>query len=157
MRYQRLTVTGPVSLPVLLVTLLAAGCGGPTLYPVTGEVLIQPERKPLAAVIEFRPVNGPQEQIARATSDTSGRFELETPRQGMGAVPGEYLVVLVPLTPDDFDGVPLAEQVRVLEPIDRKYRDYDTTPLRFTVTTDAVQNHFHIDVEAPKNRGRARR
>ncbi|MES1213673.1 MAG: hypothetical protein ABUL64_03725 [Singulisphaera sp.] len=137
--------------------LLAAGCGGPKVYPVNGEVLIKPEGKPMPGGIEFRPLSGLGEHIARGTIDDAGNFTLETRGLGVGAVPGEYQVILSPATPDDFDGVPLAEQIRILEPIDRQYRDYETTPLRFTVTTDPTQNHFHIEVEPPKNRGRTRR
>jgi hypothetical protein len=129
------------------------GCGGQQTYSVTGEVIIKPDSTPLPGTIEFRPLDGAGEHIALGAIGTDGKFALQTRDLGVGAVPGEYQAILIPATPDDFDGVPMAEQIRILEPIDRKYRDYGTTPLRFTITTDSTQNHFHIEVEKPARRG----
>ena len=131
---------------MLFMTAIIVGCGRST-YPVTGDVVVKPDGVTLpGGTVEFRS----DAYIAEGTIAEDGTFELQTRGLGRGALPGNYQVIVAPVTPSDLEGIPREQQALAMEPVDRKYRDYSTTPLRFTVTPDKSQNVFHIELERSK-------
>jgi hypothetical protein len=104
-----------------------AGCGGNATYPVTGKVTHQ-GGKPLAGVlVEFQTEAAGQIITARGHTGEDGSYALETPERGVGAVPGQYKVILSPPSDPPGGGPPLPQA------IDKTYQSYKTTPLMFEV------------------------
>ena len=84
---------------LILLSFVAAGCGGPpvSLVPVEGIVVFEGGKIPDAAVatVHFEPVaDGPQHirKVASGTVGPDGRFTLMTRRPGDGVIPGRYRV-----------------------------------------------------------------
>ncbi|AMV21264.1 hypothetical protein [Planctomyces sp. SH-PL14] len=119
---------------LLLVPLLAAGCGGkpriPNLSPVRGVVTYK--GSPAAGLnVSFVPASGP---AAFATTGSDGTFVLKTNGQS-GAVAGKHAICLAPSTPPPMPGTP--ESKRPLQPIfPAKYANLRTSGLTATVPTD---------------------
>src|SRR5205823_1996593 len=82
---------------LLLLSLLAAGCGDPRkpVYPVEGTVLV--DGKPAArAIVTFQPVGDNSPTAVRPVGhvDEKGKFTLTSYRQDDGAPEGEYAVTV---------------------------------------------------------------
>jgi hypothetical protein len=137
-------------LAIAAIAVSLCGCGkGIALYEVSGEVVL-PNGAPLkGGSVEFRSLNLPHPYIASGAIAEDGTFRLEKGTLGKGAVPAEYKVIVAADLPGDVDKLTPVEQRRAMEPIARIYRDYQTTPLRFTVTENAAKNHFLIQVHPP--------
>jgi hypothetical protein len=87
-----------VTLAVLLLSLAClVGCGGgkgPTLYPVTGKVLVNGKPAHNATVV-FHPTAGGAEAVKpHATVGADGTFSLTSFATGDGAPAGEYRVTV---------------------------------------------------------------
>src|SRR5262245_28689424 len=89
-----------LQLMLFVFCLIVFGCG-PSLapvYPVKGQVVAGPDKKPAAgAMVYFNPVTkDPREKgIPLATVDDNGYFELTTRKAKDGAPAGEYVITLV--------------------------------------------------------------
>jgi len=130
----------------LLVAALAcaglAGCGGPSNAPVKGKVTFKETGKPLTAgVVIFQLVADASVQ-ASGDLEPDGSYELGNSR-GMGALPGEYQVIVQPQTLEDNPNV---------LPIDPRYTTYRKSGLKFTVKPGP--NEFNIVVERNPQRRR---
>ena len=123
-----------------------AGCSGqvPT-YKAGGKVTL-PDGTPMnSGHVEFRPVDSEHLVSARGTIQADGTFELSTFETGDGAIEGEHQVLVRPMhlgggTPPP--GMPVFKPVQ----IDKRFADFSTSGLRFTVTRDTAKNHFEIQV-----------
>src|SRR5262249_22238436 len=123
---------------VSLVLLGVSGCGGETLFPVSGKVTYKDGKPVTAGLVIFEPVG--QRISARGEIQPDGSFQLGTYRDKDGAMEGEYKVLIAP--------PPLPEEgKRRRSPVHPKYQNLETTPLKFTVTRHRDKNKFNIEVE----------
>jgi hypothetical protein len=123
---------------VCLVFFGFSGCGSETLFPVSGKVTYKDGKPVTAGLVIFEPVG--QKISARGEIQDDGSFQLGTHRDNDGALEGDYKVLIAP--------PPLPEEGRRRRsPIHPKYRNLESTPLRFTVTRDRDKNKVHIEVE----------
>ena len=124
---------------VPLVFLGLGGCGsGPALFPVSGKVTYKDGKPVTAGFVMFEPVG--QKISARGEIQPDGSFQLGTYGNNDGAIEGEYKVLIAP--------PPLPEEGKPRSPaIHPKYRNLESTPLKFTVTRDRDKNKFNIEVE----------
>ena len=148
--------------------LLAVGCGGPKTPPD------MPKLQPTTIVItqEGAPVEGASVQLVKpddlnykwfagGLTDAQGRCEIQTHGKYKGAPEGEFAVVVykttttesetrknVPLPTDPVAGAEwsrkVAEEERVFEEIDPKYKKADTTDLRITVKSGKNEETFDV-------------
>lgn len=116
-----------------LLPLVAAGCGGPRLYPVAGKIIFADGEavKDLAGgVALFDPIDG--KAGAQGEIQPDGSFHLTTLQPGDGAFPGSYRVCIAPPLPDlDKRGK------RVV--VSKLYEDFKTSPLRVQIKAEANQ------------------
>lgn len=130
---------------VLVAAIVAAGgCGDghPPTYRAGGVVTF-PNGKPLTnGWVEFQLVAAGVHATARGQIQPDGRFELGTYQANDGAVTGEYRALVVPSLP-----VTDAEIRSAPPPIDPRFRSFDTSGLKFTVTRDPAKNQFTLQVE----------
>lgn len=132
-----------------------SGCGGqsgPTLHPVTGTVLYN-GRPVEGAVVAFRGEGALR--LATGTTDSQGRFELSTLKEGDGTVAGKHQVTVSkfvveggmgsgPVSMDDAAKSPQsAPQSR--NELPEKYADAARSLLEFTVSADGP-NDFQIQL-----------
>ncbi|HEX4611846.1 MAG TPA: hypothetical protein VH092_26865 [Urbifossiella sp.] len=122
--------------------LLAAGCSGGKLYPVTGKVLVNGQPAG-GAVVVFNPAANPATMDRKPTgfAKADGTFVVGTFKDDDGAAPGEYLVTLA------WPGQPPAAKAagpkglgggdeRALDGSDQlkgKYRDPQTSGIKVTI------------------------
>ena len=129
----------------LMTCLLAfTGCGGPSLYPVSGKVLVDGEPLTRGFVVfhpdDDRPMAGAD--LPRGELDKNGVYELRSGEK-IGAPPGKYRVVIV--AQDLNTRAPDARSAVHPEPkplIDRLYFDPEKTPLKAEVKQDAAQGDY---------------
>lgn len=135
--------------PLLLVLLppVLAGCGGGPLptYEAGGTVAF-PDGSPLSGGwVEFQPVEAPLSVGARGEIGPDGTFQLTTFEPGDGVIEGEHRALVVPPLPEgDRDETPTPRWV-----IDPRFFRVETSGLRFTVSQDASENQFDIQVTRP--------
>ena len=81
---------------VLPAALLAAGCaGGGTAQPVKVRGVVKLDDKPIeGAMVVFLPADSKSGHNAQGVTRGDGSFQLSTYRDGDGALPGEYKVVV---------------------------------------------------------------
>jgi hypothetical protein len=122
------------------------GCAGqPMTYPVSGTVT-QSNGKPLSgARVLFQPA-GKAGHSAWGLVGENGAFRLRTYETNDGAAPGDYKVVINPPVPDEAldDAVALARYRSVVH---LRYQSLEETPLRYTVKSNGLTNHFDIVLE----------
>jgi len=144
-----------MALTVVACSVLCLGCNrGPARYPASGQVVFADGTPLRGGNVEFHGEQIDNPWIASGTIGEDGKFELTTRELGRGAVPGDYVGVIAPATPDDLAEVPKAQRFAAMHPIDDKYRDYETSPIRIRVSQDSSQNNFRIEVQAPKRNAR---
>jgi len=92
----------PALAGALLLSLFLCSCGevasgDPVLYPVSGRVVV--DGKPAEGIVVwFHPLNhhrDPEAPRPRATTDASGRFQLETEEGEPGAPAGQYVATFL--------------------------------------------------------------
>lgn len=85
---------------LVLLTVVAAGCGGgssfPKTYPVTGKVTVDGKAIE-GAMVTFQLDSGKENAIG--TTDKNGEFTLSMFQPGDGAVPGQYRIAVTKLPP----------------------------------------------------------
>ncbi len=133
----------------LLLLLAAAGCGGPRLYPVHGKVAYPDGSPMLGGAVMFEPVPNPLNVMAQAALDNqTGEFRLTTYKEGDGAMPGLYRVIVRPRRPN-----PKSQTVdpALLNQLHPRFMDFATSGLEFTV--EPKDNEFVITVERERKPG----
>lgn len=117
---------------------LASGCGPPKFYPVRGKVILKGVGPLTEGEVRFRP-DANHELIATGKIKKDGTFALTTPSQGEGVLEGTCRAVVV---------VAPRKGRRV---IDKRFEDFDTADLQFTVTARSPpdENYFIFDVIRP--------
>ena len=136
--------------------LLSSGCGEghPPTYQAGGTAKLA-DGTPLAGGrVEFQSTNSPAEPSAWAMIQPDGSFQLGTFNEGDGALEGEHRVLIIPPPPPRdrgwerglFDQTHSANVPR----IDIRYRRFETSVLRFTVSRDPSKNQFRIVLEPPQ-------
>lgn len=137
-----------------------AGCGSnrnalPT-YRAGGKVAF-PDGTPLkGGWVEFRSVNLPRQVTARGQIQSDGTFKLGTYKPGDGAVEGEHCALVMPppsRTKTNPDALRRSKGgLGSLAPapgIDPRFGRFETSGLKFTVTSSAADNQFLIQVRRP--------
>lgn len=122
------------------------GCGDreqTATYPVTGTVRFQDGAVAKDMTVWFRATNHTPPVSARGTTDEDGKFSLH-------AAEGENAAIVVPAIPRDLDNVTPAQRHRIMHPVDQIFRDFERSPLKFQVTTDAAKNQFDITIWPPR-------
>src|SRR5436190_24088854 len=86
----------PVRWRMLLTLAAISGCGGPNLYPVEGKVVFA-DGTPLAAgTVVFKPKDPKAVMSPRGIIRAAGKFRASTLKEGDGAPPGDYQVLIAP-------------------------------------------------------------
>jgi hypothetical protein len=153
----------PSFLLMLLLLLLAgalsamSGCGGGeqmATYSVGGEIVYTDGSPVNRGLVQFRENNSSAPTPTSIEYGDDGKFELSSDNpnfKGKQGLPeGEYQVIVMPEVPDDRGTLSKTEFLRALHPIDTKYRSYNSSGLKFKVSTDPAQNHFKIEVRRPR-------
>lgn len=96
--------------------------------------------------VTFMPEGG-KGQFAEGTTDSEGKFKLQTREPGDGAMVGDYLVAFqyVPDEAPEMPGFPGAKAV--VSPLPTKYADSLSSGVTATVVSDASQNVFNFDLD----------
>lgn len=126
------------SVLVIAASLVAAGgCGQPGLpgvVPISGRVTLDGEPLP-SGEIRYLP-KSPEGRMARGRLDDRGRFELTTLRQGDGALPGEYEIVILAPVEESAEDASARRAAENAGPRRRRYEQGDgpasLAPLRYT-------------------------
>lgn len=103
------------------------GCGGSNTEPVTGQVVWEdgsPAGELADYTVEAELPDG--KTVARGSIGPDGRFTLSTFRPEDGAEPGEYKVLIAPVSRAEFEP-PLTVTIPA------KYHTFETSGLSFTV------------------------
>ena len=129
---------------------VVAGCGGgkqPT-YRAGGKVSFA-DGKPLpGGWVSFRSLNSDKKISARGSIQSDGTFKLTTYKPNDGAVEGQHQAMVVPEI--QFErGEPASGNRPRPPPVDRKFSNFETSDLEFTVTDDPQKNQFKIVVTPP--------
>ena len=124
-----------------------AGCSGNGLatYPVEGRVKF-PDGKPLqGGIVQFQPIGDQEGKISsRGRIQQDGTYRMSTFEAEDGTIAGEHRVLVVPPAPPG-----RADPWNLPKPvIHERFRQYDTSNLKFTVTPDGP-NKFEITVDPP--------
>jgi hypothetical protein len=137
-----------IRIPLAVSLVLLAGCGGNSLCPVSGKVLVDDEPLTKGFVVyhpdDDRAISG--EDLPRAELDKEGVYELRSGNQP-GAPPGKYRVVIV--AQDLSTRAPDARSAVHPEPaplIHRKYFVLEQTPLRAEVKKEAAAGDYDFKV-----------
>ena len=124
-----------------------AGCssGQPMTYPVSGKVVFADGTPFTAGVVEFSSTDPASKgQNARGKIQPDGTFTLTTFRENDGAVAGEHRAIVVWSPPMEAFA---DEKKQPRSPIHPRFRDYEQSGLRFTVTKE--KNEFTFTVAKP--------
>lgn len=124
-------------LPALFLA-IAAGCGGPSIYPVHGRVVDmngEVIKELTNGAVEFECIDAPMS--ANSPIDADGKFRLSTKRPGDGAHVGKHKVVITRPYFGPDKPAPFA--------IDPKYERPDTSSL--VVTVEPKDNDVTLKVE----------
>lgn len=131
---------------VLLVAGVLGGCRGgdqPTTYPVTGNVILRDGTPVRGVIVRFRTTDRVPAFTASGKTDDQGTFRFK-------AAEGENAAILAPSIPRDTDAMTPAQRDRVMNPFDPMFLDYETSNLKFQVTSDPSKNQFEIKVWPPR-------
>ena len=131
---------------ILLVVSVLGGCkhsDQPSTYPISGKAVFRDGTPLKNATVRFRTTDRAPPFTASGKTDDQGAFHLN-------AADGENAVIVVPWTPRDTDAMTPAQRDRAENPIDAIFLDYDTSKLRFHVTSDPSKNQFDIKVWPPR-------
>jgi hypothetical protein len=125
-----------------LLLIVAAGCGGPTTYPVRGKVVFKDGTPLTGGLVVFRPVDEKLQVSARGDIQPDGSFILGTYKEGDGAVPGKYQAAITPPPRRKIREKPVERPI-----INPRFESYDTSGLEFEVKRQS--NDFTIEVDKP--------
>ncbi len=120
-----------------------AGCG-PHPYPVSG-LVVYSDGQPATDLAGSDVIFTSEASSSSGAIDEQGHYTLTTHREGDGALPGTYKVVIVPPQPVGADD-PKARQIRRAVPA--KYTKPTTTDL--TAAVEAKTNDITLTIPAPR-------
>ncbi len=142
---------------------LNAGCSdsNPPTYPASGKVSLTDGTPLSGGQIAFQLKNDPAAATAQARIAPDGTFQLGTYQQTDGALEGTHgVLVIPPRAPRTPAWEAEMQQGRSSSAatlqIDHRYFGFDTSPLIFTVTSDASKNHFDIRLEPRRSQSRGK-
>jgi hypothetical protein len=124
----------------------ACGCARSDLYPVRGKVVFnqgEPIDPLVGGLVIFEPLDPQLKVGARGEIQSDGSFRLGTFREGDGAPPGDYRILVAPPTPPS-----QAKETPVPVVIHPRFHDLNETPLKETVRPKA--NEFTLTVAKPE-------
>jgi hypothetical protein len=131
-----------LGLIVALVSLVAAGCGGNTTFPVEGKVVFKDGTPLHGGLVMFELVgDDAAKTCARGDIQPDGTFRLSTFKRNDGALPGRHRVSVTQPLPKGRESE-LGKRI-----IHRRFEDYDTSQLEFTI--ERGKNQITIEVERP--------
>jgi hypothetical protein len=132
----------------ILLTVFAAcpalGCGGPQPYPVSGQV-VYADGQPASDLAGSDVIFTSDTSSSSGALDGQGRYTLTTRKEGDGALPGSYKVVIVPPPPIGADDPKMKLPRRS---IPSKYTKPTTTDLSATV--EAKTNDITLTITVAK-------
>lgn len=145
-----------LSLFLVLATVTSLGCGGrPSLYPVTGQVLLGGESYE-RLIVYMRPVDRPVQpyNLGVGETDQDGKLALRS-TDGKGLPTGNYRVsfscIVNAKTQEVFglDGEKGDDDRRLItkDIVPFPYSSDDESPVRFEVTSSG-ENRFEFDIPA---------
>jgi hypothetical protein len=123
----------------------ACGCARRDLYPVRGKVVFDrggPIDPLVGGLVVFEPLDPKRTVGARGEIQPDGIFRLGTFREGDGAPPGDYRVLVIPPTPPS-----QAKETPAPVVIHPRFHNLAETPLKQTVRPEA--NEFTLTVAKP--------
>lgn len=123
---------------VLIASLFVAfsvGCGGPSMYPVSGSIKYKGEPVADARVL-FTPTGSGDAKPASGVTDAQGNFSLTTDKPGDGAMAGDY-TVSVTKTAESKEGDYSAPPP---PPFPEKYTNPTGSDLKASVKADGTNN-----------------
>lgn len=129
MRVSHMRTSPAARAVIVLLALLAAGCGGKKAYPVTGTVVFEDDRP----AVELAGGSVSLESVADNSNaageiQRDGTFHIQNPLGADGVPAGKYRVLV--LSPPELRSRPV---------IDRKYARYETSGLTITVKEEPNQ------------------
>ena len=130
---------------------VVAGCGGskqPT-YRAGGKVAFSDGTPLSGGWVSFWSLDADKNVTARGAIQSDGTFELTTFARGDGAVEGRHQALVVPLIRVDRGDLVVGKSPPPPPPVDRRFSNFETSDLKFTVTDDPQQNQFEIVVTPP--------
>jgi hypothetical protein len=140
--------------PLLFSLICVAGCGNSqATFPVRGQVVYSDGSSlPTSGQVVFESVDLDPPLSAKGFFETDGNFELTKFKGGDGVVAGNYKVAVICNVPDDRAQMSQQEYKRASNPIDPRFRSPNSSPLRFTVSTETAPHEFRIEVQPPRRR-----
>lgn len=123
-----------------------AGCGGPKIVPVSGQVLMNGEPLKVEGFVRFEPRDA-RPAIGKIDPET-GRFTLTTFEDGDGCLVGEHKVAVIA-------NVTIAATGQLVSLIPEKYSDANTSGLKVNIEepTDSLEIELTGELKkAPKQR-----
>jgi hypothetical protein len=116
----------------LALALGAAGCSRlpdapPQAYPVRGKVVLADGQPLRGGRVVFHPRTGGKEAVAELGAD--GSFTLTSFKRDDGALPGDYVVTVIPYTYKTGNPVAVPQEAQVPQ----RYWEPETSPLTATV------------------------
>jgi hypothetical protein len=107
---------------------------------------------PTTGQVVFESVDHDPPLEAKGFFEKDGNFELTRFQGGDGLVAGDYKVAVICNVPDD-RGQMSTQQFRLAsDPIDSRFTNARTSPLRFTVSAETAPHVFQIKVHPPRRR-----
>ncbi len=140
----------------VLAVVLASGCsddGHRPTYPAGGVVKLSDGSPLPGGWIECQLSDDLRAPTAKAAIQSDGRFELGTYDKADGALEGTHRVMIFPPYPPhsrppmEVEGPPAKIDPKKYPRINAKYRSFDTSGLKFTVTSEPSENRYKIRLE----------
>jgi len=143
----------PISLSLPMVAMLACGCGDDGRHPTyrtEGTVTLSNGEPLSGGWIEFQLADDARAPSAKARIQPDGHFELGTYDEADGAVEGLHQVLVLPAFPpiaDPRQANASPPDPKLYPEINARYRSYETSGLKFSVTSEPSKNRFDIRLE----------
>ena len=130
---------------VVVVALVALGCGDPNRVNVRGKVTFSDDRSPLTRGIVCLDND---KIMARGTVQPDGSYAIGVEKDGRGSPPGSYKVSILFAQEEIPGGAPYSPRYNKL--IDDKYASRHTSGIELVV--DPSTTRFDITVDRPKTK-----
>ncbi len=147
----RKKILATVGLVFLVAVALAlrSGCsrGGLSTYRAGGKVTFPDGTPVTGGWVEFRAANPDSPVSARGQIKPDGSFQLTTYYPDDGAIEGEHQALVIPPMPS---GDPDERPSAIESVVDPRFQRFETSGLKFTVTTNRARNQFVIVIQRPQ-------
>jgi len=128
-------VKGLLGIVICSAVLLAGGCGGSAVSPVSGKVVLPGDVPLVGAKVTFKSTDSSVKTRPRAQTDESGFFEMRLNEEQLGVPPGTYQATVFESIGDDYDN-PAKPTIHT------RYNSFEKSGLQYTVESGG--NHFDI-------------